>query len=147
MTSTYQERMTMTEKVDRTVKSATTYLRKASWWLLNRSETHYVPWWYSALLDQCVATATDIVEALPEEFFETSPLTDHFGLGGAPGSYNLSDDMLKEAQALVAAIEARRGRTDVLRKVGLLENPSGRTPEEAELFRSKAMQLRERHGL
>lgn len=143
--STYRERIERYERVDRTVKLAVTYLRKASVFL-NPDEAE-TPSSYWGLLDQSIETATDIVDALPNSFFESTVIGDPFGLvsamhGDPRSRHNLSDDPLEKARALVAALERRREREQVLRRIAQLENVEGRTPGEAEVFLARAARMR-----
>lgn len=141
-TSTYEERLRMTERVDRTVKMTTTYLRKAAWWARNGSETKYVPPLYWMLLDECLDTALEIVRALPDDFFEERAGGAMFGIEF--GAHNLSDAPADKARALLDVIEKRRGAMGKLRRIRALEDTTGRTEEEAAMYRAKAAELRAR---
>lgn len=144
MSTSYSERMAIYDRVDRNAKLATTYLRKASDWL---HDVKPIPTQYWALLDAALAAAVEIVAKLPDSFFVSEPTEDWLGLAVRGEKLNLSDGPLEAARKLVTALEGRRRRVDVLRKVGRLEDPSGRTPEEAALFAQKAAELRARHEL
>lgn len=133
------DRMKMYEKMDRIAKRATSYLRSASLWL---PESKSMPVQYWTLLDQAVDTAKDIVEHLPDDFFETREIPDLFGLTGGTFKHNVSDASLEKAEALVAAIKARRSRGDRLELIRKLENTTGRTEQEAAMYRDRAAQLR-----
>lgn len=135
------------EKRGRAVKLAVTYLRKAELWLYPHPGLPDDPAYWT-LLDQGIETATEIVRALPDSFFRDERVDDTFGmLGGGTHTLNLSDSVLEHAKKLVAEVERRRERGDALRRIGQLENTTGRTPEEAEAYRAKASELRERIGL
>lgn len=102
---------------------------------------------YQDLLDLMLRAARDIIEVLPDSYFESSKVEDVLGLRAILGEFlsdkfNASDTPLEDAEKIVAMIVARRGRADVLRRAELLENVDGRTPEEAEAYRAKAVELR-----
>jgi hypothetical protein len=135
------------EKRGRAVKLAITYLRKAESWLYPHPPLPHDPAYWT-LLDQGIETATEIVRALPGSFFCDERVEDTFGmLGGGTHTLNLSDSVLEQAKKLVSEIEGRRERGDALRRIGQLEDTTGRTPEEAKAYLAKASELRERHGL
>jgi hypothetical protein len=143
--SDYEDRLRMADRVDRTAKMATTYLKKASFWMHYRKETKYVPPLYWYLLDQAIETATDIIEALPDHFFEEQQGGGNFlGFDIEPHKFSLSDAPLEATEKLLAAIQARRKRMKGMRRIEALENTTGRTPEEAEAYRAKAAELRGR---
>lgn len=137
------ERARIYEKVDRSVKTATTYLRKASH-LLYVARHHDLPLStnYWTLLDQALATAVDVVEALPDDFFEDVPAGDSM-LGSLDG-FNLSDGPMEAAEKVVAALQARRAALATTRLIAKLENTRGRSPEEAAVYLAKAEELRSR---
>lgn len=103
---------------------------------------------YWALLDQAIQTATDVVEALPADFFESTFTPDYFGMRAVFGELwshdksSLSDQPYEAAQKLVAAFEERRKGAQRAALIARLEDTNGRTPEEAALYREKAAQLR-----
>lgn len=155
--SDYQERMKTHDTIDRAVKMATTYLRKAEDFLyLGPPHTPHAPkeplTGYWSLLDQAISTATAIVEKLPDKFFLSEAVEDYFGLraamkeAGLPidDKFNSSDGPLEEAEKLVAAIRARREHGKLMGTIMALENTTGRTDEEAAAFLAKAAELRER---
>lgn len=154
--SDYSEQIWLRDKIDLTVKTATTYLRKAGgalyWTTKDRTaQVRPISSWYWALLDQALDTAADIIEALPDDFFEDRPLGDPLGVNAVLGlnaneRYNTSDGPLERAQKVVAALEARREKTVALRLIHALENTTGRTEIEADAFRAKAAELREKLG-
>jgi hypothetical protein len=120
------------EKIERDVKRALAYLHNCQTWLWHEGlvSTRWRWFDYGRLLEQAIDTAATIVEHLPDSYFETDD------------DYNESDDWLAEALKLVAAIEARREADRKRRRIEALENVTGRTPEEAELYRAKADELR-----
>jgi hypothetical protein len=135
------------EIVDRTVKMATTYLKKATdalfWYDRRPLLTGY---W--TLLEQALDTAGDIVGELPDDYFEVTETEDYFGLNeGRPMRYRMGDDALEKAEKLVAAIKARCERGDALRTILQLEDTTGRTEDEAKSYRAKAAELRRRYSL
>lgn len=142
--STYEERVDRQEKMDRAVKRATAYLRSAEQRLYASQHVRgYISSWYYNLLEQALDTAAVIVRYLPADYFQDNDVPDYFGiLGGASYKHNLSDDLLEKAKAVVAEIERRRERADVLRRIAALENVTGRTSEEAAAYRAKAAELR-----
>lgn len=146
--TTYRERMALREKVERSAKMATTYLRKAGG-ALHWSTDRPISVSYWTLLEQALQTALDIVEELPDDFFVSSEVEDYFGIGDALdlGAHNSSDEPLEAARKLLAAIEARRERGNVMRRIVAMENTTGRTEIEAAAFREKARELRKAHGL
>lgn len=102
---------------------------------------------YEELLHMMLDAAHDIVEALPDDCFETNPVEDVFGLRAVlgdflSGKYNPSDQSLEDAQKIVASLIRRRGQADVDRRIRALENVEGRTPEEAASYLQKAEELR-----
>jgi hypothetical protein len=128
-------------KVDRQIKLAITYLENAERLLHAHPPAFTVPpWRYWTLLEHAIQTATTIVEALPEDFFETETIQSI--LDGQLLQHNLSDEPQRLAQRLIDAIERRRGREKILHRIRQLENVTGRTDEEAELFKAKAAELR-----
>jgi hypothetical protein len=142
----YANRRALIENVERSVKMATTYLRKAENMLHFWSGMPVSPLYWT-LLDQAIETATEIVEALPASYFESEKTQDFLGLSqlfeiDGSDEYNMSDSTLELAQKLVATIEARREREKQVRLIMKLENTVGRLPEEAEAFQSKATELR-----
>lgn len=153
MSANIQERIFLSDKIDLAVKVATTYLRKsgnALYWTTKDRTTRIRPIssWYWALLNQALDTANDIVKELPDDFFEDRPLGDPLGINDELGlssneRFNLSDEPLEKAEKVVAALQARRKRTVVLRKIHALENTDGRTEEEAKVYRAKADELRQ----
>lgn len=149
MASDYYERMAHYDWVVRQAKLAKTYLLKVEQTLDTKDLNTY----HWDLLDQALSTATDIVEKLPDEFFVSEKIQDHFGLLSALGTpddydkFNSSDAPLEAAEKLVALLKERRAKVDVLRKIRQMENTTGRTPAEAEAFRRSAAALRERYGL
>lgn len=136
------------EKIERTVRVTTTYLRKSSgalWW----TERRPIDVAYWSLLDAALETAADIIEELPDEFFDDEPIGDPLGIAGTLGldpseRFNMSDDRLAKAERVASLLRTRRERTVALRKISALENTTGRTPAEAESYRAKATELRER---
>lgn len=147
MSATFNERMARQDKFSRTIKTTKTYLKKAQAWLYN-DPPNMVEYW--DLLDATIQTATEIIERLPEDFFQSEEVVDYFGLraaifpGGLLGKMNSSDAPLEAARALVTMIEKRRERGDAMEKIRRLEAVEGRTPEEAEVYLAKARELRER---
>jgi hypothetical protein len=152
---TFYERQAIQDKVDRTVKRTTSYLKSAERFLhMGIGMPPSV--WYWDLAEQAIGTATEVVEALPDHYFQTEELQDYFGLmdemkerlgddwDPGPNTYNVSDDLLEKARALVAAIEKRREHEKILRRIRALENTTGRTPEEAEQYKAAAAKLREK---
>jgi hypothetical protein len=137
-------RAAISDYIERSVKMATTYLRKAENGLYEISPPSTYYW---TLLDQALETASSIILKLPDEFFEGTPSTDPLGLGLGGGRFNLSDGPLEAAEKVVAALKARRERGDALRRIEALENTTGRTPEEAESYIATAAGLREKHGI
>lgn len=143
------------EKMERAVRMATAYVQSAERWLFSARHPHasdtempLSPSWWT-LLSQMIDTATEIVEHLPDEFFESSPVGDWFGLttalGGDPHHlHNSSDEPLEKARKLIAMFESRREREKVLHRIRRLENVDGREPEEANTFLAKASELRRR---
>ena len=105
---------------------------------------------YQDLLEQALDLATAIIEQLPDSYFRDEEAEDYFGLKDKLGlgslHYNLSDDRQKQVVKLTEALDRRRERGKVLRQIMAMENESGRTPEEAEMFRRKAAELRARIG-
>lgn len=142
--SDYAQRMKVYEKVDRAVKLATTYVRKAEDALHWPEAPKPLLVGYWSLLDQMLDAAVEIAERLPDDYFEESEGGNFFGL--AVGRHNMSDDLLERAQKVLAAVEARRAGAKDARRIAALENTEGRTPEEAELYRAKAKQLRRAAG-
>lgn len=148
----YQARRDRSEWISRSVKLATTYLRKAADALGCRDvegTTLPVDVGYWTLLERAIDAATEIVEALGDEFFESSAVADYFGIASALGldraeKFNSSDEPLEAARKLVAAIEQRRRRSDQIERILALENVEGRTAEEAAAFLAKAAELRAR---
>lgn len=145
------DRIAARDRADRAAKLARTYLRKVGHALSAlRSGDIQVGSSFWDLLGQSIETATEIVEQLPDEFFAETPLSDFFGIGigrDVPSTHNLSSEHLEAAKSLVALIEGRQARGKAERLVAQMEDPSGRTPEEAESFRRSAAALREKHGL
>lgn len=150
---TYSERLAAIERRDRSVKMATTYLKKA------RDGLYWLPWppsvWHQWLLDQALDTALEIVKYLPDDFFEWRTSTDFFGIREAieealgehldtdwSDRFNSSDEALEAAEKLVAAIRARRERGKMLERIARLEAVSGRTDAEAAAHLAKAAELR-----
>lgn len=156
----YAERMERHDRLERTLKLAGTYLRKAEHYLyayrgfqdeiIEPESPPSSSYW--TLLDQTLVVAFAIIEKLPDSFFESAQVEDYFGLREHLGDFTLSkfnssDQPLELAEKVVAALTTRRERTNVKRKIMALENPDGRTPEENEAFKAKARELRERHGI
>lgn len=144
---TYQERAEVFEKAARHAKRAIAYLKNASVWLPFLAEHKMqAPVDYWQLLDSALATAADIVEALPDDFFESEQATDWLGLGLDVNElkYNSSDPPLEAAMKVVAAIKERRARGEALDTIRRLENVTGRTPEEAASYLAKAAELKAR---
>lgn len=133
------------ETVDRTVKLAATYTRKAAdalhW--TDAPSPPVVGYW--TLLETMLRAAVDIAGELPDAFYETT--TERSFLDGQPMKLNLSDEADERARELVALIERRRGETGVRKQIAALENVDGREPEEAELYRAKARELRASKGV
>lgn len=127
------------EKRERALKFAITYLRKATMMLHPRDYWQRVSSAYWTLLDEALDTACEIVKELPDEFFVTEEVESVFGLPG--GKLNLSDGPLEKVEKLVALLERRRSEGKKQRRIALLSNVEGRTPEEAEAFRAKAAEL------
>lgn len=142
----YAERLALRDKVDRTTKMAATYLRKASD-ALHWNEDRPIPVSYWSLLEQALATALDVVEELPDDYFETYAIDDIFGLGIGGSKHNVSDEALERAEKLVAVLRQRREREAIRRRIAALENTNGRTDAEAESYRAKALELRREHGM
>lgn len=82
------------------------------------------------------------MKELPDEFFEDAESGNYFGINF--DKYNSSDEPLEATKKLLAALEERRSKLAVLRKIEALENTQGRSPEEAAMYRSKAAELRAR---
>lgn len=135
------------DAVQRRIRVARTHLRNAVGLGMQqlRADDLPLPTDYWDLLDTALAAAFDILEALPDDFFETQPSWDILGLGVR--TFNSSDSPLDTITALRALIDDRRERGEMVRKIGLLEDEAGRTPEEIEMFRAKAAELRERYGI
>lgn len=136
------------ESADRTIKLAITYLKKSYWGLRMFQDEQPMPGYWS-LLDQCILSANDIVEALPDEFFERRPIEDALGLMATmgystAGGHNMSDDSLEAAQKLLDAIQERRKVASRAERIRKLEATAGRTPQEAAAYAAKAQELRER---
>lgn len=157
VSTTYAAQLALRDKVELAVKMATTYLRKASgalyWTTADRAtKVRPIPSDYWALLDQALDTAADIIDALPEDFFEDRPLGDPLGINEELGFssdelFNMSDGPLERAEKVIAAIRARRERTVALRRILALERTDGRTEDEAAAYRAKAADLRRQHGV
>jgi hypothetical protein len=132
--------MRLFSRLDRRLKLARTYMRGAD-------DLLYIDWHgdipplYWDLLEHALILALDITEKLPDDFFASRDVDDFFGLGG--GRINLSDTPFERAEKLMAALQKRRRQAGKLRRIKLLENVTGRTPEEAEAFRAKAAELRQ----
>lgn len=158
MTRVTRSRSEVQDIIDRNVKLATTYVRKAEHFLYDLGPDHpkHPPTpGYWDLLDVMLDTAEAIVNELPESFFETTELVDWFGLREALGvdltsssmKHNMSDDALERAEKVVAALRRRREAWQRRRLIERLENTEGREPEEARAYLAKAAELRERHGI
>jgi len=136
------ERMALHDKIDRAVRMTVTYLRKSSnalWWTDHRP----IPPAYWSLLEQAIQTAIDIVEELPDDYFETTMMPDRFGLNdGADVAFNMSDEPVELTEKLVTALGERRKREKALRRIRQLEEVVGRSPEEAALYLAKAAEMR-----
>lgn len=137
------ERASLYEKIDRSVRTATTYLRKASG-LLDVARHHDLPistnYW--TLLDAALEAALEVAHALPDDFFEDVPAGD--SMFGSLNAFNISDGPMEMAEKVVAALQARRTTLAATRLIAKLENTTGRTPEEAAAYRAKATELRSR---
>jgi tetratricopeptide (TPR) repeat protein len=143
------------ERRDKYVRAATSYLRGARDRLRVYDfssppprERIDVPMGtaYWSLLDAAIETATEIVEELPDDFFESYEVQDYFGLAetfGPLGKTSQADEPFEKAQKLLAAFEGRLKRGELLRRIQALETTNGRTDEEAEMYRAKAQELRE----
>lgn len=132
------------ERVDRAVKLAATYVRKAEGALYWPGAPKPLLTGYWTLLDAMLRAAVEIVENLQDDYFVTKEGGNFFGLGYS--RYNSSDDALERAEKVVATIRARRADGKALLQIEALENTEGRTPEEAELYRVKAAELRQRRA-
>lgn len=128
------------DQVDRTVKLAVTYTRKAA------DALHWpgapsppLPGYWS-LLETMLRAAVDIAEALPDKFYATT--TERGFLDGQPYKFNLSEESVERARELVALLERRLGQAGRARVIAALEDTTGRTPEEAELYRAGAARMR-----
>ena len=143
----WQERTRLCDKIDRYVTTASSYLKGASRWLYAEDKDLDISPRYWDLLDQALVTATEIVEKLPDSFFEFEPLGDPFGMASRFGwdqseKFSSSDRPLEEAEKLVAMLHKRRKRTGALRVIRALEAVEGRGPEEAAAYLAKAAELR-----
>src|SRR5882762_6145733 len=146
--ATYRERLAAYDFVDRNVKRATTYTRKAAHllWAYDKEMLPARPTSYWTLLDQTIQTATDIVRALPNDFFESTETPDYFGMRAVLGDWrsksSLSDEPYEATQKLLRAFEERRKGAQRAALIARLEDTTGRTPEEAALYQAKADKLR-----
>ncbi len=124
------------DRIDRLVKTATTYARKAEAaldWAAYAKVSIPVSPSYPTLLDALLDAAAAIVKrGIPDDYFDKTD------------GYNLSDDMLERARKVVAAIEDRRVEASDEARIRALENVQGRTPEEAAAYLAKAAEMRQR---
>jgi hypothetical protein len=143
---TSSDRIRAYEKRERAVKLATTYTRKAEWWIEPGLGPDGLPFdfAYSTLLDAALVIAPKIVAAMPDDWFVTEPAG--VSVFGPHDAYNLSDDMLEAAESVVAAIRQRRDDVKTEERIRKLEVVTGRTSEEAAAFRAKAAELRARRS-
>lgn len=132
------------EKRERAVKLAQTYLRKSEAWLycdppLPPSSSYW------DLLDTALGVAFEILRKLPDDYFETTPVENWLGLpSGLLPTVNLSDAPHERVEKIVKLLEERRTSAKRRRRIVLLEQVEGRSPEEAEAYLAKAAELRER---
>lgn len=147
--SDYHERMRAYERRQRAVKMADTYLKKAV--DLHHAMLHTMAdlgpdHWLDQLLETALIVATDIIELLPDHYFSESQLENVLGLelSLADSKYNLSDTADELVEKLTKALATRRDGVKTNELIAKLENIEGRTPEEAELFKAKAAELRAR---
>lgn len=127
------------EARSRAVKTTRTYLHKSEAML--HADLPLDPAYWD-LLDSALDVAFEILKALPDTFFQTEVAEPFFGiLPGGP--INLSDTPNDRAVEIVKLLEERRIASIRARRIALLEQVDGRTPEEAELYLAKATQLRE----
>lgn len=102
---------------------------------------------YWDLLTMLLDAAQSIIEELPDDFFMDAEVVDIFGLLssiGGSAKHNSSDQPLEDAEKIVVTLNNRRNRGDLLRKALLLDNTTGRSPEEAAAYAAKAEDLRAR---
>lgn len=125
------------EEIERKIKTTITYL-KGSEAFLERQKP--VPYQYRDLLEVAIETATEIVEALPEDFFEMVPAGNF--LGFSIDAHTPSDEVFEKAQKLLNTFIERRKRGVVLATIAKLEDTTGRLPEEAAAYKAKAAELR-----
>lgn len=149
----YRERLALSERIDKEVKTTIAWLGRSEHWLgagLEELGVQQLPVFWD-LLDKMLDLSAELVERFPDEFFQTTELGDPWGivsaLGGDPlRKHSQSDDPLAAAEKVVALLKERRARVDVLRRILALETTDGRTPEEAQMYHEKAAQLRAQHG-
>lgn len=132
---------TLQEQIERSVKMAIAYLRRAES-AIHWTERRPIDVAYWRLLEQALSTAAEIVKALPDSYFEDDVSDDFFGLGIGGTPFNMSDGPVELADKVVALLKDRRVDVVLLRKIRALENTTGRTPEEAKLYLAKAAELR-----
>lgn len=137
----------------RAIKSARTYVKKAedllyAWQpedLEDLPHGYLSALDYTELLDESLDLARAIIKKLPDDFFEETEFEAFFGLPG--GRVNPSDDVAERVEKLTTTLKERRVRGKAQRRIRLLENVEGRTPEEAAAYQEKADQLRREAGL
>lgn len=106
---------------------------------------------YFDLAQRSIDSATEIVDHLPDDYFDEQTGGDAFGILAALGAdtsytYTLADDLADSAQKLVAALDKRASDAKRRRRIKRLENVKGRTPGEAASYLAKAEELRRGQG-
>jgi hypothetical protein len=142
---TTAERIAYFDKRQRAVKLARTYTSKAGA-MVHADDVPFDPWYQDLLVD-LLDCAEDILTAVGDDYFETQTAEDYFNLGTGPVSYRLSDDAQERVEKLVELLRQRRDDAKRKRRIELLENVEGRTPEEAQAHLAKAAELRAKEGV
>jgi hypothetical protein len=121
----YQERSEHLDRQQRWAATAATWVRKAVAVLRDEPSGYHS----AELLCQLIDAADTIVKGkLPDDYAESWEF-----------EYTLA-----YAEAVVAALSGMAANASLEARIAKLEEVTGRTPEEAELFRRKAAELRAR---
>lgn len=139
-------RMDAYEQRARAVKLGRTYLAKAVDMHRAMRDFDQDPW-FETLLEDVLAAALDILTMLPDEFFAEQRVQNFLGLRAdlIDNTYNASDAAQEYVEGIVAKLAERRGVAKRQKRIEMLENVAGRTPEEAEAYLAKAKEMR-RHA-
>lgn len=125
----YAARMRERDQAHRRLRMAKSYLGQAAW------AAQRDPYEATTVMDDLIDSLVRMVGAMPDEFFDPSEYNYHYRWA------------LDAAEKLVGALRDGGKRQEVLALIAKMEDPSGRTPEEAESFRASAAALREKHGI